>query len=54
MGDLLLNALGSLFASLTGYIYLVRNSAGWLGRRLSQFIKVNEKFYQKYKARLKK
>lgn len=54
MGDLLVNALGSLFASLTGYIYLIRNSAGWLGRRLSQFIKVNEKFYQKYKARLKK
>ncbi len=54
MGDLIVNAAGSLFASLSGYIYLVGNGAGWVGRKLSQFIKINERFYQKYKARLKK
>ncbi len=54
MGDLIVNGLGSLTASLTGYIYLTRDSEGWIGRRLSQFIKINRKFYQKYKARLKK
>ncbi len=54
MGDLILNALGSLFASLTGYIYLRGNSAGWFGHNLSQFIKLNARFYQKYKSRLKK
>jgi hypothetical protein len=54
MGDLIVNGLGSLTASLTGYIYLTRDSEGWIGRRLSQFININKKFYQKYKARLKK
>jgi hypothetical protein len=54
MGDLIVNGIGSLTASLTGYIYLTRDSEGWIGRRLSQFIKINRKFYQKYKARLKK
>ena len=54
MGDLIVNAIGGLLASVTGYIYLVNNSAGWLGRRLSQFIKINAKFYRKYKARQKK
>jgi hypothetical protein len=54
MGDLIVNGLGGLTASLTGYIYLTRDSEGWIGRRLSQFIKINRKFYQKYKVRLKK
>jgi len=54
MGDLIVNAIGGLLASVTGYFYLVNNSAGWLGRRLSQFIKINAKFYSKYKARQKK
>lgn len=54
MGDLIVNGIGSLTASLTGYIYLTRDSEGWIGRRLSQFIKINRQFYQKYKARLKK
>ena len=54
MGDLMINALGSLMASVTGYVYLVRNSAGLLGRNLSQFISLNKRLYQKYKSRLKK
>jgi hypothetical protein len=54
MGDLIVNALGGFIASLTGYVYLVRNSAGMLGKGLSQFIRLNRKLYQKYKHRLKK
>tara|TARA_R110002074_G_scaffold3594_26_gene18831 strand:+ start:3050 stop:3703 length:654 start_codon:yes stop_codon:yes gene_type:complete len=54
MIDLILNAVGGLIASLTGYVYLVHNSAGVLGMGLSQFIRLNQRLYQKYKHRLKK
>ena len=54
MGDLIINAVGGLIASLTGYFYLVRNSAGLLGRALGQFIQMNQRLYQKYKQRLSK
>ena len=54
MADLMLNALGGLIASLTGYVYLVRNAAGILGMGLSEFIHLNQRLYQKYKKRLKK
>ncbi len=54
MADLVVNAVGGLIASLTGYIYLVRDSAGILGSALSQFIRLNQRLYEKYKHRLKK
>lgn len=54
MGDLMINGVGSLIASVTGYFYLIRNSAGLLGRSLAQFIKLNRRLYQKSKNRLKK
>lgn len=54
MADLIVNAIGALIASLTGYIYLVRNSAGLLGMALSEFIALNQRLYVKYKHRLKK
>lgn len=54
MGDLMINALGGLVASVTGYVYLVRNSAGLLGRSLAEFIRLNRRLYQKSKDRLKK
>ncbi|PTX53832.1 hypothetical protein C8N43_3875 [Litoreibacter ponti] len=54
MGDLIVNALGGLIASATGFFYLRRNAAGLLGRGLSQFIKMNHRLYRKYKQRLKK
>lgn len=54
MGDLIVDALGAFIASLTGYFYLVQNSAGWLGKGLSQFIRLNARLYNKYKQRLKK
>jgi hypothetical protein len=54
MGDLIVNALGGFIASLTGYVYLVRNSAGMLGQGLSRFIQLNQRLYLKHKRRLKK
>lgn len=54
MGDLIVDALGAFISSLTGYFYLVRNSAGLLGKGLSQFIRLNARLYNKYKQRLKK
>lgn len=54
MGDLMINALGGAFASMTGYVYLKRNSAGYLGRSLTQFIDMNRRLYQKSKQRLRK
>ncbi|WP_227269511.1 hypothetical protein [Roseobacter weihaiensis] len=54
MGDLMINGLGSAIASLTGYLYLVRKSAGYLGRGLAQFITLNKRLYQKSKDSLKK
>ena len=54
MGDLMLDALGGMVASLTGYVYLKRESAGILGHGLTDFIRRNQRLYQKYKERLKK
>jgi len=54
MGDLILNAIGGLIASVTGYFYLRRNAAGLLGLGLSQFIQMNRRLYLKYKEKLKK
>lgn len=54
MGDLIVNALGGFIASLTGYVYLVRNSAGMLGQGLSRFIQLNQRLYLKHKRRLKR
>jgi hypothetical protein len=54
MGDLILNAIGGLMASTTGYFYLRQSSAGLLGRGLSQFIHLNQRLYRNYKHRLKK
>lgn len=54
MGDLIVDAIGGLIASVTGYLYLTRNSAGVLGHGLTQFIALNRRLYQKSKNRLKK
>ncbi len=54
MGDLIVNAAGGLFASATGYVYLRHNTAGFLGRMLSEFIDLNRRLYQKSKQRLRK
>ncbi|MFL4471110.1 hypothetical protein ACERZ8_14925 [Tateyamaria armeniaca] len=54
MGDLIVNALGGLMASITGYFYQRQSYSGLLGRGLSQFIQLNQRLYRKYKHRLKK
>ena len=54
MTDLMIDALGSGAASLTGYLYLKRNSAGLLGHIISEFIALNRRLYQKSKNRLQK
>ena len=54
MGDLIIDAIGASVASLTGYLYLIRNSAGYLGRTLQEFIRLNRRLYQKSKDRLRK
>lgn len=54
MGDLMINAAGGAVASLTGYVYLVRNSAGLLGRALAQFIALNRRLYTKSRDRFNK
>ena len=54
MGDLIVDAIGGLIGSITGYFYLRYESAGLLGRGLAQFIQMNQRLYQKSKRRLKK
>ncbi|KIN69563.1 hypothetical protein Z948_3310 [Sulfitobacter donghicola DSW-25 = KCTC 12864 = JCM 14565] len=54
MGDLIVNAIGALVASVTGYLYLRQNAAGFLGKAIGQFISVNQRLYHKYKRGLKK
>lgn len=54
MGDLIVDAVGGLIASLTGYFYLRRNAAGLLGRGLGQFIQMNQRLFRKYQQRKKK
>lgn len=46
MGDLMINAVGGLIASLAGYLYLVRGSAGLFGQLFTQFININKRFYR--------
>ena len=54
MGDLMIDAVGGAVASLTGYLYLVRNSAGPLGHWISQFIDLNKRLYRNSKDRFRK
>ena len=54
MSDLMINGLGSSTACLTGYLYLVRDTAGVLGHGLSEFIRLNKRLYQKSRDRLRK
>lgn len=54
MGDLMLDAAGGAFASVTGYLYLKHDAAGPLGHALAQFIRLNRRLYQKSKDKLKR
>jgi hypothetical protein len=54
MGDLIVNAMGGLVASLAGYGYLVRHDHGVLGGWIAEFVDLNKRLYQKSKNRIKK
>lgn len=54
MGDLILNAVGGVIASVTGYLYVRDLSTGVLGRALTQFIEKNKTRYRKFRDRIRK
>lgn len=54
MGDLIVNALGGLIASLAGYYYSRYEAAGVLGNALDQFIRLNKVYYRKAVKRLRR
>ncbi|MEO0916076.1 MAG: hypothetical protein AAFY31_03715, partial [Pseudomonadota bacterium] len=47
MGDIMINAVGALIASITGYFYLRERPVTPLSWLLSEFIDRNRRFYQK-------
>lgn len=49
MGDLIINFVGAVFASVSGYFYLKRGRAGLIGHAISVFIQRNARFYQRFK-----
>lgn len=54
MGDLILNALGGLLASVFGYFYLRYGTSGPLSRIIEQFVSLNKTYYSKARNRLKR
>lgn len=54
MGDLIVDAIGGLIASLAGYGYLVRRKHGVLGRLIGEFVDMNKRLYRKSRDRLTK
>lgn len=54
MGDMIVNAMGALVASITGYGYLVRTEHGVLGRIIAEFVDLNKRLYHRSKNRLRK
>lgn len=51
MGDLMINAVGGLIASVSGYVFLKGRQAGPLRRLIRQFIILNRKFYRRWRDR---
>ncbi|MEL6549046.1 MAG: hypothetical protein AAFQ54_02250 [Pseudomonadota bacterium] len=54
MGDLIVNALGAIIASIVGFLYLRTRAAGIFGRALEQFVTLNKAYYRKALDRLKR
>lgn len=54
MGDLIVDAIGALFAALSGYVFLRGNNAGFMARLIHQFMTLNKELYRKSKDRLRK
>ena len=53
MGDLILNAVGGLVASLAGYAYLHERRYGPLDPFIERFIALNTRYYKKARDRLR-
>lgn len=51
MGDLIVDAIGSLFASALGYFYLRDWHTGLFGRAVTAFVLRNREFYQRFRSR---
>jgi hypothetical protein len=52
MGDLIVDAVGSLIASLAGYFYLKNWRTGIFGRAVNAFVLRNRELYQRFRNRL--
>lgn len=51
MGDLIVDALGAAFASISGYLYLRGKADGPLGDLIEVFVQRNRDFYQRFRQR---
>ncbi len=54
MGDLIINGVGAILASLGGYFYIKHSTGGIVGRALEEFINLNKSYYRKAVKRLKR
>lgn len=54
MGDLIVDAMGAMFAALCGFIYLKGQKAGVMTGLIQQFVELNRQLYRKSKNRLRK
>ncbi|WP_050532762.1 hypothetical protein [Pseudaestuariivita atlantica] len=54
MGDLIVNGIGAVLASLVGFLYLRFRAVGVLSRPIEQFINLNKTYYRKAIDRLKR
>lgn len=51
MGDLIVDAIGAAFASVSGYLYLRGKGDGPLGDLIEVFVQRNRAFYQRFRQR---
>ena len=54
MGDLIVNGIGAIFASLVGLLYVRYRAVGVFSRPIEQFINLNKNYYRKAIHRLKR
>ena len=54
MGDLIVNGIGAIFASLVGFLYVRYRAVGVFSRPIEQFINLNKNYYRKAIHRLKR
>lgn len=54
MTDIILNVIGSAFAGLSGYLYLIGRGKVGLGPFIDSFVKLNRELYKKSRDRLRR